>query len=173
MIRKRKNYNRPTKPFELTRIKSEDVLVKKYALKNKKEVWRALAKVKYFRRRAMALKSSGSPEENEAFFAKLRFLGLSVKNTADVLDLKIENILERRLPTVVASKGLATTKSQARQMVTHKKVLIDGKAVNSPGYLVNVAEESLLSVRKSTPQPSKSAEKPVSEESVSIVEESQ
>ena len=44
MIRKHKLYKRPRKLFDISRIKDEDELVKKYGLKNKKEIWKAKAK---------------------------------------------------------------------------------------------------------------------------------
>jgi len=54
----------------------------------------------------------------------------------DVLDLSLEDILERRLQTVVLSKGLAKSVYQARQLVTHGHIAIDDKRVSSPSYLV-------------------------------------
>ena len=45
MKRKKKNYARPKKPFEKERIKEENSLMKKYAIKKKKEVWKAQAKI--------------------------------------------------------------------------------------------------------------------------------
>src|SRR3989338_5600414 len=111
MIRKKKRFSRPRKPYESARIKEENETIKKYGLKNKREIWKTLAKVDYFRKRAMALAKS-SHEEQEIFFNKLRALGLNIKVTADVLALTIEDILKRRLPTVVFRKGLTTTVKQ-------------------------------------------------------------
>ncbi len=48
MIRKKNLYLRPQKPFESQRIKEENELVKKYGLKNKKEIWKTIAKVNYY-----------------------------------------------------------------------------------------------------------------------------
>lgn len=135
------------KPFEAVRIKEENVLVEKYGLKNKREVWKTLAKVNYFRRRAMEL-AKESREEQEAFFAKLKALGLNVSNTSDVLGLKVENLLDRRLPTIVAKKKIAHTVKEARQMVFHKRILVDNKIVNAPSYLVPVSQEDLISLKQ-------------------------
>ncbi len=147
MIRKKKQYLRPKKAFELFRIKEENVLLKKYGLKNKKEVWKTLAKINYFRRRAKDLASS-LREEQEVLFRKLKALGLKAGSIADVLDLKIENLLERRLPTIVLKKKLASTAQQARQLVVHKKILIGEKIVDSPSYIVSVTEESSISIKE-------------------------
>ena len=166
MIRKKKKYSRPRQIFEKERIEEENVYVKKYGLKNKKEVWKTLAKVTYYRHRAKDL-AKKPVEEQEVFFNKLRALGLKVESISDVLGLKIENLFERRLPTVVVKKGLADTVKQARQMVVHKLVRIDGKAINSPSYLVPVAEESMITVKKKV---KKAAEK-VKEEAAESTEE--
>src|ERR1700688_3561905 len=48
--------------------------------------------------------------------------------------------LERRLDNVVWRAGLASSRSQARQLVLHGHVRINGKKVNIPFYQVNVGE---------------------------------
>ncbi|GAB6074850.1 30S ribosomal protein S4 [Nautilia lithotrophica] len=45
-------------------------------------------------------------------------------------------LLERRLDNVVYRMGFATTRRFARQLVTHGHVLVNGKKVNIPSYLV-------------------------------------
>ncbi len=147
MIRKKKRYSRPKKAFEISRIKEENALLKKYALKSKLEVWKSIAKVDYFRRRAKALAKSPI-EEQQVLFNKLKALGLNTNMIADVLALKIENLLERRLPTIVFKKNLAKSPQEARQMVVHKRILIDNKVINVPSYLVSVAEEGLITLKK-------------------------
>lgn len=106
----------------------------------------------YYRRRAKALAKS-SFEEQQVLFNKLKALGFKADAIADVLALKVENFLDRRLPTIVFKKGFAKTTQEARQMVVHKRVLIDNKTVNSPNYLVALSEENLISLKKkSKPQ---------------------
>jgi len=160
MIRKKKGYSRPKKAFELSRIKEENLLLKKYGLQNKLEVWKTLAKVDYYRKRAKDLAKS-SLEEQQVLFNKLNALGLKTDSIADILALKVENIFERRLPTIVFKKGIAKTTQEARQMVVHKRILIDNKVVNTPGYLVPVAEEHLITLKKvqAKPEPAKSEAK--------------
>lgn len=163
MIRKKKKYVRPRQIFEAERIKEENALVKKYGLKNKLEIWKALAKVNYYRGRAKEL-AKLPIEEQEVFLNKLKVLGLKVENMADVLGLKVEDILERRLSTVVMKKKLASAAKGARQMVVHKKILIGGKVVSSPSYLIPVAQEGLISVKKKDRKPK--TEEPKPEETV-------
>lgn len=145
-------YTKPKKPFEKGRIDEENVLLKKYGLKNKKEIWKTNAKVNYFRKRAMVL-ARETPEAQEVLFGKLRGIGLNIKTTADVLGLKVEDLLERRLPTVLYKKKLANTPKHARQLVAHKKVLIGNQVVSSPGYIVPINEEKLLSIKEKKKAP--------------------
>ena len=60
------------------------------------------------------------------------------------MDLTIEDILERRLQTVVFRKGLARTIFQARQLITHGHVTIDGRRVTIPGYIVLREDEAKI-----------------------------
>ena len=53
-------------------------------------------------------------------------------------------MLERRLDNAVWRAGFASSRSQARQIVLHGHVLINGKKVNIPSYLVDVGEEISL-----------------------------
>jgi len=53
-------------------------------------------------------------------------------------------MLERRLDNAVWRSGLASSRSQARQIVLHGHVRINGKKVNIPSYLVSVGEEIAL-----------------------------
>ncbi len=58
-------------------------------------------------------------------------------------------LLERRLDNVVYRLGLASTRRQARQIVTHRFVEVDGVAVNIPSYqvrpgeVINIREEKM------------------------------
>ena len=49
-------------------------------------------------------------------------------------------LLESRLDNVVFRMGFARTRREARQIVDHKHVLVNGKCVNIPSYLVNVGD---------------------------------
>lgn len=45
-------------------------------------------------------------------------------------------LLERRLDNVVYRMGFASTRAEARQLVSHKAILVNGSVVNIPSYLV-------------------------------------
>ncbi|MCE2138519.1 30S ribosomal protein S4, partial [Streptococcus thermophilus] len=47
-------------------------------------------------------------------------------------------LLERRLDNMVYRLGLATTRRQARQLVNHGHITVDGKRVDIPSYEVSV-----------------------------------
>ncbi|HHB12731.1 MAG TPA: 30S ribosomal protein S4 [Chromatiales bacterium] len=50
-------------------------------------------------------------------------------------------LLERRLDNVVYRMGFAVTRAEARQLVTHKAVLVNGRVVNIPSYQVRPGDE--------------------------------
>ena len=55
------------------------------------------------------------------------------------------SLLERRLDNVVFRLGFAPTRPAARQLVSHRHVLINGKRVNTPSYQVRAGETISLS----------------------------
>jgi len=55
-------------------------------------------------------------------------------------------LLEARLDNVVYRMGFGSTRAEARQLVSHKAVLVNGKSVNIPSYLVKVGD--VLSLRE-------------------------
>jgi len=146
MKRKHKKYSKPKRPFDKQRIDEEAKIKKEFGLKNKKEIWRAEAKIKLIREKAKKL-ISASTEEQQALFDRLKKIGLNVNSIADVLLLDKENYLERRLQTIVSKKFTITPKS-ARQFITHKKILVDGNAIDSPSYVVPIKIEDKITLKK-------------------------
>ena len=49
-------------------------------------------------------------------------------------------MLERRLDNVVFRMGFARTRREARQVVGHKHILVNGKKVNIPSYLIKAGD---------------------------------
>lgn len=143
MKRKHKKYSRPKRPFDKARIEEEVVIKKKYGLKNKKEIWKADAKVTVMRQKAKRL-IKAAPEEKNVLFSRLQKMGLKVSSIADVLGLNKTDYLERRLQTVVLRKGIAPTAKSARQLITHKKILVNGAVVDSPSYVVPIEYENKI-----------------------------
>jgi small subunit ribosomal protein S4 len=72
-------------------------------------------------------------------------------------------LLERRLDSVIYQLGIASSRTQARQLVRHGHVLINNKKVNIPSYLVKVNDEiKLADSQKKNPEVNKSLERIVS-----------
>jgi small subunit ribosomal protein S4 len=131
-------------------------------LKNKREIWRADARIKNIRERAKSLLRA-TPEEQKKLFEQLKKIGLEVNSIGDVLSLDKKDYLKRRLQSVVVKKGLATTAKGARQLIIHKKILVDGKVVNIPSYVVPVSIENKISIKVKNKKP-KTESKEKSEE---------
>ena len=146
MKRKHKRYSRPKRPFDKARIEEEGEIVNEFGLKNKREIWKADAKIKTIREKAKKL-ISAKPEEQQALFNKLNKMGLKVNSISSVLSLDKKDYLKRRLQTIVVEKKLASTFKQARQLIVHKKVLVDGKVVNTPSYIVPVELENKITLK--------------------------
>jgi len=147
MKKEHKKYSKPRKAFDKARIEEENELVKKYGLKNKREIWKAEAHVDNIRRQVKKLITS-SPEEQEKLFEKLRNLGLKVKSTADALALTKEDWLKRRLQSLLIEKKIARTPKQARQLISHKHIAIEKNIINIPSYPVPVDKEDKIEIIK-------------------------
>mgnify|MGYP000524700928 CR=1 FL=1 len=143
--RKQKKYKKPKRAFDKVRIEEENRLIKKYGLKNKKEIWKADSAVDKLRKQAKFLLTKSSAEQ-EQFINRLKKRGFRVESIADVLSLGGEDYLKRRLQSIVVSKKLASTPKQARQFIVHKHIMINGRIVSIPSYFVPLDEENKISL---------------------------
>jgi small subunit ribosomal protein S4 len=146
----RKKYDTPSHPWIKSRIDEEKELKKEFGTRSKKEIWKAETLLKKFKSQAKKLISLTTPQadvEKEHLFRRVKELGLAEGSISfdTVLGLKVNDILARRLQSVLVTRGLARTAKQARQFVVHGHVLVNGKKVTAPSHLINVAEESTLS----------------------------
>lgn len=148
--RLKKKWMGPKKRWDKERIIEEKKLMEDYGLKNKKELWKAKTKIRKYRHLARSL--VGLPEDERKFMEeqllnKMRRMGLLSEDNLSldaVLGLRVEDLLERRLQTIVYKKGLARTIKQARQFVVHGHIRVGDKRVRSPGHIVTVEEEPLI-----------------------------
>lgn len=152
----RKKFKRPLVPFEKARMDAELKYLGEYGLRNKTEFWKARAQLSKFRRIARDLKTMPENQQKIVFrelTSRLQSLGLvgTDATTDDVLSLSVENILDRRLQTLVFKKGLARSIYQARQLVAHKHISIRDKVIASPSYLVKIDEEAQLGFNNYSP----------------------
>jgi len=158
MIRQKKKYSRPRKPFDKQRIGEENELREKYGLKNKKEIWKADAAISRLRNLAKDLITK-SGEEKEAFIERLKKKGYDVSTLQDALALDKESLLKRRLQTIVFSRKLSLTPKQARQLIAHKHVSVNDRVVNIPSYHVDLDEEASVKLNIVLKMPEKKKSK--------------
>ncbi len=161
MKRERKKYERPLHPWDKERIEKEKGLIKNFGLKNKKEIWKFEAISRKYRRLARELVARKDKEKERSLLEKLIRLGLLNDGASldDVLGLRLENFLERRLQTIVFRKSLANSVKQARQAIVHGHVFIGGRKVVYPSYIVSKDEEEKIQSEFITQKPLKTGEK--------------
>lgn len=153
----RKKYETPSHPWEAERIERERELLLKYGLKNKREIWKAetfLRRIRGQARRLFAREGEKQAEkEKEDLLKRLAVLGILPPEAKidDVLALTLEDILGRRLQTLVYLHGLANTPKQARQLITHGHIAINGRKVRVPSYMVKKNEEDMIAYAPSSP----------------------
>ncbi|MBO5653999.1 MAG: 30S ribosomal protein S4 [Candidatus Methanomethylophilaceae archaeon] len=156
----RRSYDTPSHPWQGERIKAEVVLVKSYGLKNKTEVWKAQSVLRNYRKQARELQAllrggdAQAKKEADALLNKCGRIGVLPLEGAtlnDILTLTEKNILGRRLQTIVYEKGLASTITQARQMIVHGHIFMNGHKVTVPGYIVTRNEESTIEFNPASP----------------------
>ncbi|MFQ6010125.1 MAG: 30S ribosomal protein S4 [Candidatus Aenigmatarchaeota archaeon] len=153
MKRQRKKYSRPKRPWDKDRIKGEKKLLQEFGLRRKKEIWRAEAILRDFRRRARELAAHENKEQEALLLNGLFRLGLIKKDASldDVLGLTVERLLERRLQTLVLKKGLANTQKQARQYIVHGHIAVKGRRTRWPSILVTTEEEATVKFYSKSP----------------------
>jgi small subunit ribosomal protein S4 len=92
-------------------------------------------------------------KQEKQLLGRLNRLGILPDESAldDVLDLSLEDILERRLQTLVFHMGLAQSMQQSRQLIAHGHIAIDGRRVSTPSYLVLKGEETKIAYSPKSP----------------------
>jgi small subunit ribosomal protein S4 len=155
-VKQRKSYLSHKKRWDKSTIVEEAVLVKNYALKNKKEIRKVELMVSKFKKLAKSFNKSEEIRDSEqakSFIENLKakgFLPSTAHSLDDVLNIKVENVLDRRLSNIVYKNKLARSPAQARQFVVHRHVRVGEKIVDSPSYLVSLAEEPLVTFKETS-----------------------
>ncbi|HDJ21982.1 MAG TPA: 30S ribosomal protein S4 [Candidatus Bathyarchaeota archaeon] len=154
--KKHKTYHTPKRPYDTQALLEELQTIGAYGLRNKRELWKAKTELSAIRGRARGLLSL-EPEERAArergLIAKLAKRGLVMENSRleDVLTLSVEDLLERRLQTIVYRRGLASSLFQARQLITHGHISVAGRKITAPSYQVLVSEEDSIEYAEGSP----------------------
>ena len=144
--KQRKKFSKPDHPWQKERIDEERGILKQYGLRRKYEVWKMNSMLKKFLHRAKTIigeKTSQSDLEKKQLLERLHLLGLLKKDSKveDVLNLKLKDILDRRLQTLVHRKQIAKTIKQAREFIVHEHIAVGNKKITTPSYLVSIEEE--------------------------------
>ena len=159
----RKSYDTPRHPWQAATMAEEVELIKTYGVRNKREVWKAETVLRNYRRDARRLlaeigtmgaeANKHATLESEQILTRLKRYGLLADNADlnDILSLKANDLLERRLQTQVYRQGLAHSMRQARQFITHGHIMLDGRKATIPGMLVTKDNEMKIDYYKSSP----------------------
>ena len=159
----RKNYRNysktsvhPKRPFEKERLDSELLLIGKYGLKNKREVWRTqylLTRIRKAARELLTLEKDDPRRlfEGQALIDRMVRIGVLDKkeNQLDyVLSLTTQKFMERRLQTIVHANAFAKSIHQARTFIFQKKIALNKGArnqiINIPSFVVRKENETKI-----------------------------
>ncbi len=150
MVKKlKKQYDTPSEAWDEDRIEQEKELIEEFGLRNKREVYKAESELRGLRRQARKAVAADDNKQIQPLLDRAHSLGLIKENGSieDVLSLDTREILNRRIQTAVERKGYADTVKEARQLVVHGHIFVDGQKVNVPGYLLTQEEEKELELR--------------------------
>ena len=143
----RKVWKKPKRPFNFDLKMEELKILGTFGLKTKRELWKArteLSRVRNQARSLLALRQEVREKEEPILMNSLSRIGLVEQNATldDVLNLEINDLLSRRLQTVIMKKFYFKTPYQARQAISHGHIMIGDRIVNIPSYVVKVDEEN-------------------------------
>ncbi|MGP8055989.1 MAG: 30S ribosomal protein S4 [Nitrososphaerales archaeon] len=177
----RKQYSRPRSPWRADQLAQELYLLGTFGLRNKRELWKSQTQLSSIRKQARTLLAATEQvrlREEKKLLDSLRRRGLVTEAATldDILSLTVEDLLSRRLQTMVFKKGMAVSPLHSRQLIVHGHVAIGGRAITIPGYEVGHDEETTVTVNGMTegaaPAPGAVAESaPVSDGKVEAREE--
>ena len=145
----RKIWRKPKRPLNYDLLNEELYVLGTFGLKNKRELWKAhteLSRVRNQARSLLALTQEVREKKEQVLMKSLIRIGLVNENSTldDVLNLKVTDLLSRRLQTIVQKKGLIKSPYQARQAVVHGHVMIGDRVITVPSYTVKTDEESQI-----------------------------
>ena len=144
--RQRKKFKTPRFKWSKSNLDLELRLLGEYGLRNKRELYRHRSMLSKYRTLARELLAKSHEERvklERPVLSRLISLKIIPENSTldSILNLSIENILERRLQTLVLRHDLSKTAQQARQLIVHGHITIHNQKVTSPSYMVKMDEE--------------------------------
>lgn len=167
----RKTYSRPRSPWRADQLAQELYLLGTFGLRNKRELWKAQTHLSSVRKQARTLLAATQQvrlREEKKLLTSLNRQGLVAEGAAldDILNLTVEDVLGRRLQSLIFKKGMAISPLHARQLVVHGHVVIGDRTITIPGYLVQRQEEGNIKLvgLKAPEAPTSAAPAPVQEQ---------
>ncbi len=174
----RRVWRKPKRPLNYELKMEELKTLGTFGLRTKRELWKAhteLSRVRHQARSLLALRPEVRAEKEPILMKSLARIGLVSSDATldDVLNLNVNDLLSRRLQTIVSKKLGFVTPYQARQAVIHGHIMIGERKVDIPSYTVPIEEEDSIhfapeskipSMLEKTKSDSKIDDAPVKEE---------
>jgi small subunit ribosomal protein S9e len=154
-----KTFKKPRRPFEKERLDSEMKIVGEYGLRNKRELWRIQLVLSKLRKTARELLTLPEDDPKRIFDAnalmrrmyRFGFLEESQTKLDYVLALTAQDVLERRLQTLVFKLGLAKSIHHARILIKQRHIRVGKQIVNVPSFLVRVDSQKHIDFSLKSP----------------------
>ena len=151
----RKKYETPAHPWNKAAIEEQGKVRKEYGLKTRREILRVssfLRKYKKLAKKLIGRQTEQGEKEKQQIMGKLFRLGLLKPGAIldDILGLQLNDVMDRRLQSIVYRKGFARTMAQARQFITHRHVLVGDNEITTPTYLVSLEEEAQIRFKENS-----------------------
>ena len=142
----RRVWKKPKRPLNYELKMEELKTLGTFGLRTKRELWKAhteLSRVRHQARSLLALRQEVREEKEPILMKSLARIGLVSPEATldDVLNLNADDLLSRRLQSIVTKKLGFKTPYQARQAVIHGHIMIGDRKIDIPSYTVKVEEE--------------------------------
>ena len=148
----RKVWKKPKRPLNYDLMMDELKILGTFGLKTKRELWKTqteLSRVRFQARSILALRQNEREAKEPILMQSLSRIGLVEQSSTldDVLNLQVNDLLLRRLQTIVHKKLNFKTPYQARQAIVHGHVMIEDNIITIPSYIVKTEEESKIHLK--------------------------
>lgn len=147
----RKQYSRPRSPWRADQLAQELYLLGTFGLRNKRELWKAQTQLSSVRKQARTLLAATEAvrlREEKKLLDSLKRRGLIKEGATldDILSLTVEDVLARRLQSMVFKNGMALSPLHSRQLVVHGHITVGNRTITIPGYEVGAEEEGKITL---------------------------
>lgn len=169
----RKQFSRPRSPWRADQLAQELYLLGTFGLRNKRELWKAQTQLSSVRKQArilLAATQAVREREEKKLLDSLRKKGLigDAATLDDILSLTVEDMLARRLQSMVFKKGMAVSPLHSRQLIVHGHVVVGDRIITIPGYEVGATQEGVITLIGGVKEGSPSTEAPQPEQKVKV-----